>query len=466
MEKIQIAKKNAETYLSNIINQSWEGDIKSEWPLRFEAHAYLGNRHKELIPKFGKELRLLWRNWIELYKKGELGYRKIFWPAVDVYCIPVGHEEAEWEPGFEIENHIAMFRAKENLCIEGFETYFNEAKKRLRSLLIEEDVLKSSDKNRIIYQIVRSPMLRLLLKNCIKNLASRIIEEEYLELESEGLEFKKRGIIVKTGFWARAIFFLIISNLEGEYEKLAIEILKTMIDGQENNGSFNDDILTTCLAISSIYIMGLDLYGIICEEAIKWLLYKQNEDGSWKHWRLSMCGLPPESHVLATVVVLETLDLIKNDEPLPIWTKESRQYLIYQEKKLTRIQPIVLFKVPHGINWHDVSIRFTSDMVVQIRAGDASEGRDFIGMGFENRRNHEPDLGWTALIELGNHQGIISYKDDDIDLRIKRNLKYYVHLVRIRLTKLFNIHEDPFKPYNVKTKSWETKFIIRYDVHE
>lgn len=486
MKEVKKAKEKAEGFLNRIVTQSWfnvfriENDKLDtsewiEWPLRFEAHAYLGNRHNELITNFAKELRSIWLNWKDWHEKGKLGKRRIFWPIVERYCIPIGDpDNADWELGFEIESHIAMFRAKEILGIKGFETYFNTAKKRLRYLLLEEDVFLNWEKRRIIWQIVRSSTLLLFLKDYIKIIASRIIEEDilkiYLENEVERLEAKKRRITTQGGDWAEAIFFLVLSNSEDKYNKLVIDILSKKIDDQEKNGSFNDEILTTCLYISSLYIMDLDPNRIICEEAIKWLLNRQNEDGSWEFWRLSSSKSLLEAKVFATVVVLETIDLITDSKPLPVWAEKAGLSVIYPRQKSFRIQPIVPFKTPEGINWKEISIIFVSEEVVQIRAGNNSEGRDFILMGFADRRRrlkeHTPDWSWMALKEFAKHQGEISLNDNDINLRIKRNLKSYVHVISIRLKKLFKMNENPFDPYNRKKRSWKTKFIVKDSIQE
>ena len=167
---------------------------------------------------------------------------------------------------------------------------------------------------------------------------------------------------------------------------------------------------------------------------------------------------------MSTVVVLETLDLITNDKPLPIWVEKAKPSDIYQIQKPSRVQPIVPFRTPKGIKWRDISIYFTSEEVVQIRAGNASEGRDFIQMGFADKRKRikerTPDWSWKTLREFAKHQKEISLYDKDVDIRIKRNLKSYVHVIRKRLQYLFKINEDPFDPYNRKTRSWKARFTV------
>lgn len=465
MEEIRQAKAKAFIYLLKIIDQKWNSLIDNyeklkdyyweviDWPLKFEAYSYFANKDESKKNYFAIELRSLWTEWKELSKKGHIGSEKIFWPSVYEVII-----DEKLCPGNEFENHISMFRAKEILGIGGFETYFNEAKEKIKKILLEKHPPYWFDDYRITWQIVRSPILRLELSDYLKVVYLKIRENRKFKVL---LTFDEENDFDVSQYQAMCVFFLCFSNLGAEPIELAKKAASNLIDKQEENGSFGSDMLSTCLCASSINFTNVDPSNSVCSKAINYILMSQDKEGYWDFF----FGEGETWNILSTVIVLETLDLITSDKPLPLWAEKTKPLDSIQKQKSPRVQPVPPFKTPKGINWYDVSIRFISEEVVQLRAGSASEGRDFKKMGFEFRESEKPDLGWRALIELGKHQGIISW-DDDIDGRIKRNLKYYIHLIRKRLKYVFKLKEDPFKAYNRRTKTWETQFSIKYDIQE
>ncbi len=438
MEKVKNAKEKAEEYLQWTIDQKWDSSIANEkrksskeylermdWPLRLEAYSYLRTEYKDKNIGFGIEIRNLWDEWVELYKKGSLGGDKIFWPYL---------------PNNEVENHISMFRAKEFFGIGGFHSYFTEAKNRT------EFVLLPTHKSRVSWQVVRSPFLKSELSEIFEDMV--ILYEDLIKFlvraEKEDSASQNSSLIKII----QIVFSLCFSN---KFKDSAKEATSILIDYQKKNGSFIDSILGTCLCAFSIHAMKVDPSNIVRNRAIEYILNEQNKEGCW-------CIDMPSIHnsigwkVFSTVLVLNTINFITNHKALLEQVKEAR------------IQPIVSFEIPKGISWHDISICFVSEEVVQIRAGHNSEGRDFIQMGFADRRRRlkerTPDWSWMALKEFAKHQGEISLNDNDINLRIKRNLKSYVHVISIRLKELFKINEDPFYLYNRKTRSWKAKFAV------
>ena len=467
--EIEKVKEKAEKYLYKIVNDSWnnltnlEKDdyIPLNWPIQFDAHVYLGNKYKNLIPGYAVKIRSLWLNWMKWYESKDNGYKrfKFFWPVEDEFLIPIDHESAESDSGHEIESHIVMCRAKENLQISGFDSYFNEAKRRLGELLIE-DRSYNEKKIRILWQTIRCPYLSMLLQDYMKTLTLKIFEDKNI---NEIHKNENNDFFFNVNFLSKMSFFLTISKYEKKYGDAALNILKKYMDIQEENGSFFNDIIMTCLIISAIELSGLDRFKIVSKPAIEWLLNEQTPQGSWPHPQISWSYITPELDILSTVLVLETIDIVTSNRVLPIWAEKLTIHKpITQDIKYTRIKTIVPFQTPKGINWHDVSIRFVSEEAVQIRAGSVSEGRDFKVMGFEFRDLNRPDLIWEALKEFGKHQGEISFYDNDIDPQIKRNLKYNVHAIKERLEALFGI-KNPFYSYNRKKKLYKTKFNIKYD---
>lgn len=470
MEEIRKAKERSEKYLHKVVNESWNNlvniekdeHIPLEWPLLFDAHVYLGNKYKKLIPEFAIKIRNLWLNWSKWYESKDKGYEKFnfFWPVLDDFLIPINHESAESDEGHEIETHIVMFRAKENLKIIGFDKYFNEAKRRLGELLIK-DQSYAEKKIRILWQTIRSSYLSMLLQDYMKTITLKLFEDKNI---NEIYKNENNNLFSNAIFLSKMSFFLTISKYEKKYYDAALNILKKLMDIQHENGSFFNDILSTCLIISALEISNLDSLKIVSARAIDWLLNKQTPIGNWPHPRISWSYDTPELDVLSTVLVLETIDLVTNSKVSPIWAEKlimSKPAI--KERKYSRVKTIVPFKIPEGINWNDITIRFVSEEVVQIRAGSASEGRDFKSMGFEYRDLNRPDLVWEALKEFGKHQGDISFKDEDIEPKIRLNLKYNVHVMKKRLEALFGIN-NPFYPYDRKKKLYKTKFNIKYEV--
>ena len=126
------------------------------------------------------------------------------------------------------------------------------------------------------------------------------------------------------------------------------------------------------------------------------------------------------------------------------------------KKREPHIRP---FPIPPGITWPDISIRFVSDKTVQVRAGSVTEVRNFIEMGFEDKRTHNPDLAWWTLKLFGKYQGEISWADEGINTQMRNKLKSRVKDIRKRLKFLFGLEDEPFDSYR-RVKAYRVKFSI------
>lgn len=500
MDEIRRAKEKAEKYLNWVVEQNWDSSFKMEadrsafeyceeldWPQRFEAYCYLGHRDKSKITSFAAKLRDLWDDWIELNKKGYLGKdqwgrkNKFFWPVQPETESIKKHGRLELLSPFEneLENHISMFRTKEILGIGGFDAYFNEAKKKIIDMFFSEDPPSVGYTTEENWRTVRSPILELDLSDYLRQIADNIIKDGELKslFKPKKKNVSERTLELPVFDNIKIAFFLCVGNFNDKLVSFAQKAASNLIDSQRKNGSFGASVLTTCLCATSIYVVNADPSRTVCNKAIEYILDKQSEEGCWDYEHsfennLMLWGIPPSNvsidsigrNTFTTVLTLETLDLISNDKPLPIWAEKTKILETYPIQKPSRIQPAVSFKIPEGINWHYVTIRFLSDEGVHIKAGSAFAGFDFIGMGFVDRRRRlkerRPDWSWKTLKEIANHQGEISINDADIDPTIKKNLKSYIHVIRERLKKFFGIEEDPFEPYCRRTKSWKAKFTI------
>lgn len=457
MEEIKKAKLKALTYLLKMIDQKWDDFIKKsenlsfceweaiDWTLRFEAYSYIAQKDENKKIIYAEELRDLWNQWKELSIKGHIGSEEIFWTSV--YEVEF---DGKLVPCNEIESHISMFRVKEILGIGGFEAYFNAAKERLKNMLLEKYPHSWYDDFRITWQISRSPTLRLQLSDYLNVVYLRLKEEkEFNQL----LCFNSKDDFGLSLYQAMCIFFLCFSELEGISDKFAKVVTSNLIDKQEKDGSFGCDVLSTCLCVSSIYFTKADPSNSVCSKAIKYILRKQNKEGYW-HF---LFGESNTWDILSTVVALETLDLITDDKPLPIWAEKRKLEDISNFQIHPRIQVNKPFPVLEEIKWEDVSICFISPDEVEVRAGETPLGvKSYMDMGFKDRRTADkPDGLWLTLKLFAENNGEISWKDKAANPRIRS----YMKDIRKRLKFLFNITDDPLKPYR-KVKAYKLKFKI------
>ncbi|MFX0205461.1 MAG: hypothetical protein ACFFDT_05700 [Candidatus Hodarchaeota archaeon] len=469
-ESIIKAKEKAENFLSKTIEENWnnEGRLEKaklepvpykELPLQFEAYAYLAHRHNELIPKLANKLRSIWLYWIEWKKQDKGKPSEIFWPALETDILSVSDPTSEYFQGFELESHVAMFRAMEILKIRGFEAYFSLAERRLRDFLMVKYTNFYYLDLRDIWQIVRSPTVQMLLKESIEMYAVKFIEIIKTTNFAETYNGLMEEHISDADFVAQMIFFLLMSKLSDEYSNIVKTAVLKFLTYQKNDGSFEHDLQTTFLCAKSIHLTKVDPSAIACNKVLKWLLSTQNKDGSWDHWRYLCAERGIEWRILATVIVLETIDLITNNKPLPLWTMKAIPE-ISLEKKQTRLQPIKPFPTPPGTSWYDVSIRFLSNETAELIAKGEREGKNFAEMGFMDKRSEKPDILWFTLIFLAKNRGEISWESQGLPLKVNRNLKSYIKDIRKRLIHLFEINDDPFESYR-KVKAYRTKFKIK-----
>lgn len=485
MDEVKKAKEKAEMYLFKIIEQEWNGIIKydepmdlfdyfdkQDWPLRFEAFSYVGHRYKHKINSFAREIRDLWNEWVRLNKKDLIGSKFFFWPAqyekrtFQDLSEDLNGKKTNIKPN-EIENHISMFRAKEILGIGGFDTYFDEAKNRLLNILFSRPHLsRELGDAKIIWQIVRSPFLRNELFSYLKAIAQKIVEgERYNKFivpqdPNETVLFSHDNLYVHN----MNLFFLCFGNFGDTVSNLAKKAMLRIIDTQEKNGCFEYSDLQTCLSASLIYFMELDPSNSICEKAIEYLLTKQQEDGSWMFlFGGSLEAVKSNSwKVLSTVIVLETLDLITKNEPLPIWTTQEKNAPNLEEEKFRQVQQDGLFSIPEGVSWEAVHMYFIGDEEVVVNVSNKSFGaNNFAALGFLNKKDKKPVNLWRTLSTLAKAKGELSIIDDDLAEKERDNLKKSMSLLRKKLKLLFRTTDDPFYRYK-ECGSYKTRFLISF----
>jgi len=436
-ELVSKARKKAEDFLfkeaakiSDDIKKEKEDILHPPYDdtiaLRFEAHAYLAHKNRDLKSKYAKELRDLWLHWKKTPYKGNTDWQ--FWPFA----------------GSDIDTEIAMIRAIEILGVPGFHYEFDSSIRALEGWLIKPplDIYCEPD----YWHIFRSLAVQDILKQFIQNIAFMVLENvRAREYNLSVYRYDRKGEFESSlDAHTSSIIFFVVSQLGEDYLNTAKLAIDNIIKYQEKNGSMLNDIIDTCSFINAISLTKTDPSKIIRQKALEWLLKRQNNNGSWDH---SLCQYLKSQgrnrevlnyQVLSTVLVLETIDLVTNHEPLPSWIPKEEPIFI-RERKLKKAK-IIPFPMPKGTTWEDVTIRFISNEEIQIRAGEVRESRNYRQMDFEYKHKR-PDIYWETLKLFAKKDGTISWKDvpgDERELYKKR-----FSTLRKRLKDYFGINEDP-----------------------
>ncbi len=462
------SRKRAEAYLEGIIDATkrdilakdslFEITKEGEYPLRFEAHAYLGHRRENNKAEYAQQMRDLWSFWKragikdfynaedELTKFEPYVFRdprEAFFPYSDVYWQEaqffkeLGEAIAEGPAdGAELECCISMLRAREILDVPGFKDDFNLLLKNLKAFTEYSFTDPSSREN--LWQITRCAKVQRQYKPDFENEAFRIsggIKNYSFQDFND-----KRLLIHQFEDVLSGVLWLVFSGLNEKYFNTYRDATEKIIDHLEDNGSVANDIITTCEYLLAAHFSKLDTTSIIQDKALEWLISQQDDDGSWKHWKVEICDFE-NWNVLSTAIVLETIDLITNDSPLPLWTP-GRDLASTAPRKVKTAKPIIKFPTPKGAKWQDVSIHFISNEEVQIRAGNVRDSRNYSQMGFE-RKKKEPDVIWGTLKAFALCDGAITWEDKIFDLRKKDAWKNSFVKLRKRLIDFFDIRENP-----------------------
>jgi len=457
----------------------------AESPLIFEGCSYLANKNIIKKTEYGDSIKQIWDLWT---KNDLIGPRHVFWPATDRHWWETGSDpdrvNYDYEVGFDLENHVSMFRAKEVFAIPGYQDDFTLAKRELITKLKDQFLLDDSEHERILWQIARSPFLREALKEHLRNVAEKMTNTQW------GWVGDSERPIPPT-YNPTRIFFLLTTNFEDYCFDIAEGYIGELLGRQRKNGSFHDDLIQTCLILCSVRLLGgIDKIGTFSSRAINWLLSKQQENGFWRYRDTKdVIGTTEfkEEDIFITVFVLETLDLITNDKPLPIWAPESIERPMKIAEK--RIPPL---SIPEGSKWGDISISFTGDLEESISimaAGKPIGVWNFIELGFDDRRTHgktqqkpRPNDQWELLVKFAKRQGVISSSQEigkiswdgkwrDSEVLPDKAAEYlptlpkdkpHIKALRRKLKSIFRIADDPFYSYKKRPSGYKTKFSIGF----
>ncbi|MCG7853876.1 MAG: hypothetical protein MIO92_15250, partial [Methanosarcinaceae archaeon] len=319
MDRIVEAKEKAEQFLFWVVDQKW-ADIVSDansreykynvldWPFRFEAYAYLGHKYKKHVRRYAQELKALWSEWIILKEKQESADKEIFWQlkealpsaiSINDFTFTPLHKNPVFKSGFSIKPDVdvdmlvSMYRAKEILGIDGFDIYFTAAVRMFTKWLLFNDITYHAN-HRTIWQISRSPALRAAMIDHIRLSSAPQVQREIAEEEEkckQRCDNLKRSYITDTAsylfatdvyLWAEAGFFFLLNDLGSEFSDIGNRGALNLIERQSEDGSFNNDVITTCLAASCIHLAGINSTAMLVnQKAVEWLLKRQDSDGSW-----------------------------------------------------------------------------------------------------------------------------------------------------------------------------------------
>ncbi|MFW6173289.1 MAG: hypothetical protein ACOC5T_06040 [Elusimicrobiota bacterium] len=433
---------------ANILNPAEDSSL----PLRFEAFSYLAYRYDNLVSEYSDYIRSLWVKWIGIDKAKKKDNGSVFWPSKDeVATTEFGDPVFESYMGLDILNDIAMFRAKNILNITGLDDYFD-----YRSLSLSFQHLNLPDFTKTQpWQFARVPHIYEYLDELDKYLNlltlnyfdSEIFENKLNELNEEGKEKITR--LIKSIFFRLAVKPDIIFS--GDEGKLILKLLPY----QKDNGSFFDDIFTTSLFLNSVQLLKLDPNNTIKNSGLNWLISNQNKNGSWS------VSEDINLNVVSTAFVLESLDYLTNDAPLPIWAPGTK--IKTQEK--TEEKPYVR-KIPvsKDTTWDEISIHFTSQTEVEIKVRDASQKRNYMNMGFFDQRKKDRetedsfDFQWGLLRIFAQEKDNI-YKIGSFSEKQRTNLRKKIQRLNKTLMDFF-AKKDKRPIDTIKAYTYQTKFGI------
>jgi len=89
--------------------------------------------------------------------------------------------------------------------------------------------------------------------------------------------------------------------------------------------------------------------------------------------------------------------------------------------------------------WEEVEISFLSDERVQLTVGVHTETQNYAELGFDDSRNHKPNLAWQTLRYLAEHNGTLEVSTTSTWAKVERRTQE----IRRVLRKHFAIPADP-----------------------
>jgi hypothetical protein len=444
-ESIQKAREKAEGFLFQQIKDISDGlNLKNKlsypMPPEFEAHTYLAHKNNKLKSKYADELRDILCSWINEANGDEAKIADIFFPNN-----PMGTSFFET---------ISLLRVIEIFNLPGFNNHIDRALDSIKEFLIEGPKyygdywaddwflfrsLKTQEK-----LIKHLQAAALIAFDAMKN--SKISIGDIMSRRDE----KYR--VYHLPFWIIGIIFLIMSKLGEKYSNYAKSTMDKIYSFQEENGSIANHKLTTCSFITAAYLTNTDPSNISQMKALRWLLQQQKKSGGWNLYK----GDPYEYELLSTVLVLEAIDLITNDEPLPHWIPTDRIVTVARKKQE---RPVTKFPLPKGVPWSELTIRFMANRVVWFKDPEKSEALPFYSVGLEHSTSERPNVLCLALVSLARFKEI-SRSTIGLHSKIYKDPKSHIYRLKELFWDIFEKEDESPFLYSKKTRSWTPKFSL------
>ncbi len=116
------------------------------------------------------------------------------------------------------------------------------------------------------------------------------------------------------------------------------------------------------------------------------------------------------------------------------------------------------YKLNAGTTWQNINMTFVDNENIFINIKNQNHKTNYIEMGFNDKRNGNPNKQWELLKVLAKNSGNIGPKNQDA----KDNYEKQKELLSNKLKKYFGIEYDPFEPYK-KGEGYKTKFTLMFD---
>jgi len=469
---ISKSRKKAEDFLLTVINHNnkipiskiagiFEPSKLKEIPIRFEAYSYIGNKYETKKENYANEIRSIWTAWkkeIEEKNYESDSIEKFFPFTVFTNWIEIEHYEPERSteelmPLSHLECCMSILRAKEILDVPGFidelEILKNEMKKYFSYFEIDPYSPESQ------WLIHRSLKLRQFNWKYIQKEAFFVFEHIK---EHDLTTYKDRMLQLRElNSWLSCILHLFFSTNKKEYLTYIKAATEKILCFQKDNGSIENDIMTTCLFILVVHFLSIKNTESIKKKSLEWLISKQNNDGSWDHRNFEIFNIN-DWNILSTVIVLETIDILRNYTPLHSWAKKL-DFSVKLEQK-----PI--FLVADDARWDDVTMKFIDKEAVEIWVKKKSYGaNNFYDLKFEDRRRtRKPIPLWNYLLIFAKYKEL-DPRNPELPEEIKeKDLKKIVSQLRQKLQNIFGIQENPIY-YSKKDNCWKPKFNISINLN-
>lgn len=154
--------------------------------------------------------------------------------------------------------------------------------------------------------------------------------------------------------------------------------------------------------------------------------------------------------------------LFSSNLPLPI-TGEIKITGLTEELQALRkseihTKPKFPYKLPTGIHWNEIIIKFLNDENIEIHVNRIKHTTSYIDMGMIGKgKPPKPNEQWIFLKVLAQYNGEITINDTEA----RDKYKMQKHLLSKTLQQYFSIDYDPFYPYHSTTEKQGHSYKIK-----